>query len=216
MSMKKFLIIFLIFLFCNSCYAQDIKKIKYKNLKDNAKITTDGNIWTKKVNKKNDYYIKKSSLRTSNFSEFYFKTGEMAFSTATQYEFLHKGALIGYSEIDLKFYEFRIENGILEQRELSEEEIKELFPNFRIIKISEFSPYTDSLKIKKEGRKSLKLILLNDTPQSFYYYKFSTNNSKFNIYPFLGFIEIKKKGMIEFSHYDDITGKVPHYILLIR
>ena len=139
----------------------------------------------------------------------------MAFSTNCNYEFLNGKDLIGYSNSDLKFYDFAFLNGELTKRELTEEEIQTLFPNFKIIKISEFSPKTSSLKIKKHNL-SEKIIILNDTDKNFENYTFTSGNTKINIYELAGFIEIRKKGMIQFSHFGENTKSTPWFILLVR
>lgn len=210
--MIKFFIIILSLLFCLPSFA--LEEIDYQNIKDGAKISFDETAWTTKVKRKTtDYYVKKISDGTSNFSEFYSPQGNFVFSTGTQYEFVHKGSLIGYSNNDLKFYEFDIKNNILEQRELTEEEIQALFPKHKIIKISQFSKSTNSLKIKKK-RGDLKLILLNDSDRYFYNYMFTTNNAKFEQYNLKGFLNITKKGMIQFS--SKINTDAPWFILLVR
>lgn len=214
MKLKKFLYGLIAVLFTLSVNASDFQNIDYKNIKDGAKITCLDGIWTNKTNKKTkDYYIKKVSAGTSNFSEFYSPEGEFLFSTGCQYEFIYNGSLIGYSNSDLKFYEFTIKDNLLEQRELTEDEVQNLFKNFKIIKISDFSKSTNSLKINKGKGK---FILLNDTDRYFYHYSFTSDNAKFAIYPLKGFLDISKKGMIQFSHFGDNTKENPWFILLVR
>ncbi len=193
-----------------------MEKIEYKNLKEGSKIVFNNDIWDTKVNKKtNDYFIKRVSEGISKFSEFYSPSGVFLFSTATEYEFINKGRLIGYSNADLKFYEFNLQNGLLSQRELLSDEVQDLFPKYEIIKISDFSTTTNSLKIKKKRGES-KIILLNDTDKYFNNYAFTTNNSKFDKYLLRGFLDINQKGMIQFSRFGDNTKFSPWYILLIR
>lgn len=196
--------------------ARDLQNIDYKNIKPNSKIAYVDGIWTTKVNRKlQDYFVKETSIGTSNFSEFYSPDGSFLFSTGTQYEFIKDGGLIGYSNSDLKFYEYRMYGDLLQQRELLEEEVKELFPKYDIIRISDFSPKTNSLKIKKNKR-NMKLILLNDTDSYFYHYDFTSNNAKFKKYFLKGFLDIRKKGMIQFSHFGDNTRENPWFVLLVR
>ena len=145
--MKKILFILSLLFLIAPVFANDIQQIKYKNIDNGSKITTDENLWTTKINRKNkNYFIKRISEGNINFSEFYSPQGEFLFSTATNYEFIHKGSLIGYSNNDLKFYEFSMKKGLLEQRELIFEEVQELFPEYKIVKISDFSE-TNSYKI---------------------------------------------------------------------
>ena len=196
---------------CLSAYA--IEEIEYKNLKDGAKLLYDGVNWSDKVSRKaTDYYIKKISDGITGFSEFYNPEGIFLFSTATNYEFLNKGSLIGYSNNDLKFYDIFIRDGIVETRELLADEVQALFPKYKVIKISDFSKATNSLK--KRG--DMKLILLNDTDRSFDNYGFTSNNAKYNFYNLKGFLEITEKGMIQFSKFGDNTKKSPWFILLLR
>lgn len=200
---------------CLAVNAQDFKQIQYKNIKDGAAITVtdDGLSWKLADKKSPKSFIKRISVGTSNFSEFYSPEGEFLFSTGCQYEFIYKGSLIGYSNADLKFYEFTMNNDLLEQRELSEDEVQAIFKDFRIIKISDFTTSTNSLKINKGKGK---FILLNDTDRYFYHYGFTSNNAKFQNYPLKGFLDVTKKGMIQFSHFGDNTKENPWYILLVR
>ena len=213
--MKKILTFFLLF-FCLSANAAELQKIDYKNIKDNAKIAfVDGN-WIDKVSKKTiEYFVKKAPAEDVEYYDFYSTQGDVVFSTGTQYEFIHKGSLIGYSNYDLKFYEFYFKNNSLQQRELTAEEVKELFPKYDIIKISDFSSTTNSIKIKKKS-KSLKLILLNDTDRYFYNYSFTSSNSKYEEYFLRGFLKISKKGMIQFAKFGENTKNSPWYVLLVR
>ena len=98
---------------------------------------------------------------------------------------------------------------------MTEDEISELFPDYKIVKISDFSTNTNSLKLKKEGH-DFKIIILNDTDKNFYHYSFSSNNGKFETYPLTGFINVTKKGMFQFSHFGDNTESTPWFILLVR
>lgn len=212
--MKKiFLTLFLLIGICLSSYANDIP---YKNIKDGDSIVNyEEGTWGIANKKRDIYYTKKVSSGTGSFSEFYTPEGEFVFSTGCNYEFIVDGKLYGYSNSELKFYEFSLPCGILEQRELSEDEIKSLFKDFKIVKISEFTTSTNSLRLKKD-RRHYKTILLNDTDRYFYHYGFTSNNAKFNTYPLRGFLDITKKGMIQFSHFGDNTKENPWFILLVR
>lgn len=197
-------------------HAADFAKIKYKNIKENDKIKIENDVWTDNIKRREaEYLIKIISDGSGSYSEFYNSDGSFAFTTGCQYEFIKNGDLIGYSNQDLKFYDFTYANGELSRRELSEEEIHTLFPDYEIIKISEFTETTNSLKVKKD-KLNYKIILLNDTDRNFYHYGFTTGNSKIEKYPLSGFLNIKKRGMIQFSHFGDNTKDNPWYVLLVR
>ena len=215
--MKKILLSLIVMFAMVLCAnAEELLQIPYKNIKEESKLRIENDVWTNKINKKEqDYLIKFISDGSGNYSEFYNSDGTFAFSTDCQYEFLHKGDLIGYSNQDLKFYDFTYAEGKLNKRELTEDEISVLFPDYKIVKISDFSTNTNSLKLKKEGH-DFKIIILNDTDKNFYHYSFSSNNGKFETYPLTGFINVTKKGMFQFSHFDDNTESTPWFILLVR
>ena len=197
-------------------HAADFAKIKYKNIKENDKIKIENDVWTDNIKRREaEYLIKIISDGSGSYSEFYNSDGSFAFTTGCQYEFIKNGDLIGYSNQDLKFYDFTYANGELSRRELSEEEIHTLFPDYEIIKISEFTETTNSLKVKKD-KLNYKIILLNDTDRNFYDDGFTTGNSKIEKYPLSGFLNIKKRGMIQFSHFGDNTKDNPWYVLLVR
>ena len=208
-----FLTVILLFCLNLSVLAENIQ---YKNIQPNEHLKfSDNGQWSIANKKDPNSFLKKVSDGTGNYSEFYNSKGEFVFSTGCQYEFIHNCNLIGYSNHELKFYEFSMENEILTHRELSKEEIQKLFKDFKIINISDFSTSTNSLRIKKD-KKRFKIILFNDTDRYFYHYGFTSNNAKFETYPLRGFLNITKKGMIQFSHFGDNTKENPWFILLVR
>lgn len=214
--MKKILSIIFAFCLMLSVSAEELANIPYKNIKEEGKIKYVDDIWSDNVTRKdNDYFIKFISAGTGSYSEFYRPDGSFAFNTGCQYEFIYKGDLIGYSNQDLKFYDFVSIEGKFIPRELTPAEVQVLFPQHTIVKISEFSPNTNSLKIKKHGR-NFKIILLNDTDMNFYHYSFTSGNAKYELYPLSGFINVKKKGMIQFSHFGENTKDNPWFVLLVR
>lgn len=210
----RFLIIFFIISLLSPVFASDIEKFDYKEIKNDSKITINENGWTQKVSRKNNNYLIK--LENKNiFSEYYSPYDDTILQTKTNYEFISEGTLYGYSNSDLKLYELILDNNNFIHRELSEDEIALLFPKFKLIRFSDFSQGTNSLKIKKKKR-NLKIIFINDTVCEFSNYKFFSNNSKYKLYPLKGFIKINKKGMIQFSTTEIGYYDAPWYVLLVR
>ena len=150
----KRLVLLLVILFVNlPCFA--LEKIDYKNLKQGAKlIYADGNWSVTKSKKIDNVFVKKISDGVTRFSEFYSKDDIHLFSTGTQYEFVDSGRLIGYSNNDLKFYEFYFDENILTQRELIKEEVQALFPEYVVVCLSDFtthiSPFSYITVLKPE------------------------------------------------------------------
>lgn len=212
--MKKFFIGFCVFLMSSyNVYAGTMPDIGYKNIKLKEKISYNQktNSWDKK-SKQNTNYTK-----TKGFGDFYDyidSDKNFAFSTNCEYEFIYKGRLIGYSNHDMKFYDFTFVNNKLEKFELNKDEVEQMLPDYKIITFSDFSKKTNSLKVKKEFG-SLKLLLLNDTDKIFDNYSFTTGNAKFLEYSLRGFLEVTKSGMIQFSDNNKDNDK-PWFIILVR
>ena len=209
--MKKFLLTLFTLFFVVSVSASEYSGLPYKNIKDNTKISVseDGASWKTNVNKNKDiYYIKKGQ-------EFYLNDDSLAFSTGSYYTFLLNNNLIGYSNSDFKFYEYSLNNGLPDKKELSIEEVQALFKDYKVINISEFNTNTNSIKIKK-GIGTLKLIILNDTDRDFSNYSFTSGNAKFVSYPGTGILKIKKAGMIQLSRFGENSKNYPWFVILVR
>ena len=96
-------------------------------------------------------------------------------------EFFYKGDLIGYNQNTLKFYRLYFEDGELKTEKLNEKELQEIFPECKIIRVSNFN--NNTIKIKRPLFKDKKFLIMNDTNTLFYNYYFEnldTSNEQFN------------------------------------
>lgn len=213
--MKKFFISLIFFMFMLNVSAESLPNLKYKNIENNHKIYYDEQTgtWSKISDKKSqNYYIK-----TKGFGDFYDYLDadkKFVFSTDCEYEFLYKGSLIGYSNKDMKFYDLTFADNKLSKTEIPQDMLETIFPEYKIIAMSDFSPKTNSLKIKKHSG-NLKIILLNDTDYSFDNYSFSSGNAKFEKYSLRGFLSVTKPGMIQFSNQKESDNNL-WYMILVR
>ena len=213
--MKKILITFLIMFCAYTCAcASNMPDLKYKNIGVKDKITFDINsdAWSKFNKKDKNYFIK-----TNGFGDFYdYLDAErnFAFTTNSEYEFIYNNSLIGFSNRDMKFYDILYDNKTIGKRALTKEEVETMLPDYKVIALSEFSPKTNSLKIKKNKR-ALKILLYNDTERHFEGYVFTSGNTKFEQYDLRGFLTVHSPGMIQFSRVGEQDDK-NWYVLLIR
>ena len=214
--MKKILIcIIAVFGLINIVNAEHMPDIRYKNIGIKDKITydTNTNIWSKSGGRKNNnYYVK-----TKGFGDFYDyldSNKDFAFTTNCEYEFLYKDSLIGFSNLDMKFYEIIYDGNAVSKRALTIEEVQQILPDYTVIPLSKFSEKTNSLKIKK-NLGSMKIFLYNDTNSVFDKYAFSSGNAKFEQFDLRGFLVVYKAGMIQFFDNGTISNALP-YVLLIR
>lgn len=207
--MKNLFLFILLFSLLASAEASDYKKLPLNEIKDGAKITlTEAATWTDKVHRKDFFY--KRSGQTFEPSD-----NGHEFSAECDYLFIEKGRLIGYSNSNLKFYEFVSDNENINKLELNPIEVASLLKDFHVIVISEFSTYTNVCKLIK-GRHEEKYLILNDTDTVFEDYGFTTNNAKIERYNINGAISVTRKGLIQFSKMGDDTKDYPWYILLVR
>ena len=213
---KKILIaLFLLIITSVQVKASNFENIKYKNISDKSKISynKESNNWSFGTKQKAETYIKTKGF--GNYYDYIDSHKDFAFTTNCEYEFITNGKFIGYSNSDFLFYRFDYANGFITKTKLEPEEIQALFPDYRIIKLSEFSSQTNALKIKK-GFGDLKIIIYNDKDVDMRKFLFTTGNSEIEEYPLAGFLNIKKKGMIQLTREGDSMKNSPWFILLVR
>ena len=214
--MKKKILFLLIFFWALPAFCENIPGFNPKEIKIKSSIFYNqaDNTWAYKSGKKDSVcYTKKVGF--SEFGDYINSAGDYRFATNCDFDFIHNGRLIGYSNSDLKFYEFEFVNGRIAKTPLLKEEIQLILPEYKIAPISLFSQNTNSIRIKKD-KHNLKLLLLNDSDNNFRNYKFSSVNSQVETYDLSGFLKVEKSGMIKFSNQDSTSDEMPIYVLLIR
>lgn len=212
--MKKICLILSVLLSMNLVQASNKTTIPFNDIKTSAKITyhEDVDKWTT-AKRKDNYFIK--TINADNYSEYLTKDKAQSYSTGCEFDFLNNGKLIGYSNSDLKFYDITIIDGYVNKRPLDAEEVAKIFKHYKLIKISDFSQNTNSIKFKKHG-KTCKILILNDSDRVFNNYSYTSGNAKFRTYPLLGFLDITKRGMIQFSSFGENSKNTPWFIILAR
>ena len=105
----------------------------------------------------------------------------------------------------MKFYKYVYENNKFVAKELNVDEIQELYPDYSIIRVSDFK--NNEITIYKKIFSKKNILLLNDTNQSFYKY----NYKPASVCPeyIKPFIRLSHAGKIVFSHYGDDTKESP-------
>lgn len=138
---------------------------------------------------------KKTSPGTGNYSIYYNMDNEIMLGS--NYEFLYDGRLISCHNADLKIFELVYNGKFFEEKELTEDQIKEIFPDAEIIKISQFTD--QKVTVKKPAFEKKKFLLLNDTDEYFYKYSFKPKSVKYS--PVAGLFKASSIGRITFSHF---------------
>ena len=137
--MKNFILLFAIVLSINTAFAYNYNSEIINNAVNEdhrLEYNQTEKTWVKTNSETPETFTKHWTKGSGGFSEY--ERNKNMLETCTTYEFLYKNQLIGYNTHTLKFYKFDFENEKFNKTELSESQIKELFPDVEIVKISQF------------------------------------------------------------------------------
>ena len=200
--MKKaasFIFIFCILIaFCAPVFALDPV---YEN--DKVIYDTKTKCWSKEENKEGIILYKKTSSGTGSYSIYYYKCDKPAFQSSSNFEFIDDKKLIAVDNASLKYSKIIFDGSKFIQIPLEIEELKTIFPDAEIIKISRFK--NNKLTIKKPLFKKKTVLLVNDTDEYFHKYFVSPESSaNKNI---KGLITLSKKfTKVKFCHLGEKDG----------
>lgn len=142
---------------------------------------------------------------SGGYSEYYNNKGKLAIGPFSNKEFIYNGNLIGIDNGNLKLICYYYDNGFFRNKELDTATVNNLFPNAEIIKISQFQ--NNSITLYKKPFEQKQYLIINDTNNNYYKYKFKPANiSNENVN---GLITVNKFGKITFSHYGDDNDFYP-------
>ena len=191
--MKKIILILCLVLLNSPVFAENMKPV----LNDNQIIySPSAKTWNKDgIFEDGIALTKKTSPGTGNYSIYYNNSNEVMLGS--NYEFLYDGRLIACHNADLKIFELVYNGNFFEEKELTKEQIKEIFPDAEIITISQFKD--QKLTVTKPAFEKKKFLLLNDTDKYFYKYSFKPKSVKFS--PVGGLFRASTIGRITFSHF---------------
>ena len=165
--MKKFLLYLFILLFSGCCYAAEGG---FNNIPVNSAVyyNPDTETWDASCSGKCIKFTKNLTDGSNKFSVYC--TNGLEYDPNSTEEFFYKGDLIGYNRNNLKFHRLYFEDGELKTEKLNEKELQEIFPDCKIIRVSNFNENT--IKIKRPLFKDKKFLIMNDTNTMFYNYYF--------------------------------------------
>jgi len=207
--MKKVFLITFLLLFCNPLFANENS---HNAIFNNDKIIYSkiNSIWSKKDNGADRIVlIKQLNEGTGSCSIYNYEDGSLAFALATDYELLNNGKLIIIDNNLLKYYKIIFNGENFEQVLMTDEEIREAFPQAEIFKLS-WVDSDNKIWIHKPFLKQRNLILVNDTERCFH--KIETKSKNVQDSEIKGLIRINKYGRIKFSHFGERDGKLVFYI----
>lgn len=184
--------------FCAPVFALDPV---YEN--DKVIYDTKTKCWSKEENKEGIILYKKTSSGTGSYSIYYYKCDKPAFQSGSNFEFIDDKKLIAIDNASLKYSKIIFDGSKFIQIPLEIEELKTIFPDVEIIKISRFK--NNKLTIKKPLFKKKTVLLVNDTDEYFHKYFVSPESSaNKNI---KGLISLSKKfTKVKFCHLGEKDG----------
>ena len=147
---------------------------------------------------------KKTTEGSGNYSEYYYGNGKLAVALKSNFEFIKDGQLIGVDNAGLKYYKisYNTKSKKFVETPLSEKELQKLFPNAKIVKISQFT--NNEYTLNKPFFKERTILLLNDTDK--YFHKYTYTPSSVQTTDIKGLITVKHIGKVKFSLYGDKTN----------
>lgn len=173
----------------------------YEN--DKVIYDTKTKCWSKEENKEGIILYKKTSSGTGSYSIYYYKCNKPAFQSGSNFEFIDDKKLIAIDNASLKYSKIIFDGSKFIQIPLEIEELKTIFPDVEIIKISRFK--NNKLTIKKPLFEKKTVLLVNDTDEYFHKYFVSPESSaNKNI---KGLITLSKKfTKVKFCHLGEKDG----------
>lgn len=156
--------------------------------------------------------IYKMYSASGGYSEYYNNKGKLAIGPFSNREFIDNGNLIGIDNGNLKLIEYYYDNGYFRNSSIDDDYVKRLFSDVEIIKVSQFK--NNEITLYKKPFEQKKILLLNDTKNSFYKYTFKPANIEDENY--VGLITVNKFGKIIFSHYGDDNDFFPALKIYVK
>ncbi len=207
--MKKLNFILIISLFlAQICFANvDIEKIYDKHqivYLPLSNIFATGSMQDDKI-----VLTKETSSGTGGFSTYFYSNKKTAFELPSNFEFIKNSRLFACDNANLKYYEIYYKNKNFHLKKLSFKEVKKLFPNAKVIKISKFKNGKLSIKSKKDY-----VLLFNDTNE--FFHRYSTTPKEAENTDIKGLIDITKEKNITFSHFEDDNEIYKMYKIIIK
>lgn len=155
---------------------------------------------------------KHTSPGTGSYSSYSYK-GKEVLSLGSNFEFVKDGKFYASHNQDLTFSEISYQNGKFLEKKMTEDQVKALFPNAQLVKISDFQ--NGKIKVKKPSGQPIALLIFNDTNANFYKYSFDPSTVKKT--DIAGLIEVSKRGStVTFSHYGEDTKASPKYTIIVK
>lgn len=208
--MKKIFLSILFLLF--SCVFSLAEEESYQVINDGDTLVYSNidSAWSLEKKHEDDITFKKVLYEGNGSHSIYNnEDGSLGFALATDCELISGNNLIIVDNNLLKYYKLEYDFGEITQVELTESEIKEVFPQAEIFKLSQIDA-DNKVWIHKPFRKKRVLIFVNDTNQ--FFHSLTCKSKKIQDSIVKGLVTISRYGIIRFSHLGEYKGKLTIYV----
>lgn len=207
--MKKLLLTLLV------CFVSALSASAYDYVKVNQSVFYNPETaqWTFEKQSDDDIeLINHSFVGSGGYQEFLSKKGEVLIDPNFNISYIENGKFIAIDSQNLKFYNYSFEDGKFVGKELSADCLAKLYPQYEVVKISDFKDNKIVLYKKLFTKKNF--LIVNDTDKSFY--KYSYRPKYVNPSYIKPFLHVPHRGKIEFSHYGDNDKNAPALKIYVR
>ncbi len=166
--------------------------------------------WARTPLAKGLIFTKHMTVGSGGFSEFLLD--KTYYDTNTTLEFYDGNKLLGYNQHELKFYELGFNDNKITRRELSADEVQKLFPDVKIVKVSQFK--NNKITLKKPVGKTKTFLILNDTDRDFYKYNYENHGNGTELIKSI--VEVSSPKKIVFSHFGSREEDFPILTINIK
>lgn len=209
--MKHLILVLSLLLTANSVFAYNYSGIVKNSLNVNQKVNYSSATmeWHRNVNPSNINFTKQMTIGSGGYTEFV--NDSHYYDTNTTYEFFDGNKLFGHNMHLLKFFELGFDKKIT-QRELTQDELKVLFPDVEIVYISKFK--NNKIVLRKPKNVKRTYLLINDTNKDFYKYSFENRDNQTELIK--GLFEIDKPQKLIFSHFGSRDKLFPILTIIVK
>ncbi len=211
--MKKFLFAALLLaLTGGSVYAYEVDQAVLNSVKNLQIIDYNPatKVWSRNLGLGHEVFKKHISIGSGSYTEF--TCGDKTFELNSTYEFLYYGRLYSYSAHLLKFFELLYDGETINTRELSKEEVQQLFPDVKILLVSEFKDNEIEVTLPIFRRRAF--MILNDTDRDFYKYQFEFYNPENKL--FNNIFELRMPRIMVLSHFRSNNELFPKLRVIVK
>lgn len=203
--MKKIFLTFLFFCLLQvACFSKEIEN------EMSVYFSPSTNNWSLEAVYEDSIILTKKLMEGSGeYSLYYYPDGSLAFALSTGDEFIKDNNLIIIDNNLLKYYKLIFNGEIFEQILLSENEIKNIFPNAELFMLSTLD---DDCKtwLHKPILEKKSILLVNDTDN--FYHNLTCKYKNVQDEKFKGLITFNRYGIFRFKHFGKRDGYLVFYI----